>query len=771
MKKKPKVREVDPIRLLARTDKHYLGGGDFVVFAPPHPTFLDAPGFWDAAHLLDLPVERAFTWAILDEDDQVVPFVARRRDWRPDRIRVAYAPASGVRVEETRVVLAGDLLASHLTISNAGRRARRLTLVLWSCQDVAEVAGVHGLEFDDGAFVAKRSFDAKPSIAEAYRLDGAMAWGLSQKANSFAAQASQANSTLPRFEVTPFPEKLSRGRLPNTIGSASGVGSRTHVFLALAARVSLPARGSRTLAGGCAIAPDRAKALASVHTLRRSPDVGKRSERAWRGFFSSMPSVSSSDAHVERYVAYREYGLRLFSIPGGAFNYPHPSVTEGNANFHHPITYSAPGHVREMRWCADPAVARGTIRNFVRHQRSDGSFPGVLFAGSVQAKGFYHGDWGGALLGLHAVHPDRTFLEEIYSPLVRYVEYFDRERDREGSGLYDVLDQYETGQEYMSRYLAVDPNADAYGWDERIRLKGIDATVYLYRLKAALALVADALGRVGDAARFAAGAARIAAAVRERMWDADEGMFFDIDPRSMSRTGVRAAVCFYPYMTDIVCEEHLAGLKHHLFDPREFWTPFPVPATAASDSTFNADAEWKGKRMSCPWNGRVWPMVNSHLVTALAFTAARFDDRLLAARASELLRSFLRMLFFDGDPRRPNCFEHYNPITGTPSIYHGIDDYQHSWVLDLIVEHVAGIRPQGLDSLVVRPLDLGLRRFRIDDVPWQGHRLAVEIRGRDVSVRLDGRLEQRGRVGDLVAWFGSTALVGPVDAQTAVESE
>ena len=31
----------------------------------------------------------------------------------------------------------------------------------------------------------------------------------------------------------------------------------------------------------------------------------------------------------------------------------------------------------------------------------------------------------------------------------------------------------------------------------------------------------------------------------------------------------------------------------------------------------NANAEWKGKRHVCPWNGRVWPMTNSHVMEAL----------------------------------------------------------------------------------------------------------------------------------------------------------
>ncbi len=755
--------EHDPLALLERADKCTVGGGDFLVFAPLHPQFLDAPGFWDPAHLLHLPVERPFTWALLDERDRVLPLSVRRRSWRPDALRVSYAAPGGVRVEEARVLLQSDLLASRLRVANAGSRPLRLTAVLWSCQEVDGDRGLLNVRHADGALVGDRSFEAKPSLADAFRVSAAMAWGLSTRTVSFAVQPSQPNSTLPRFEASPFAEKIQRGRLPNTCRAHPGLATqgRVHLFLALATRLTIPARGARAISGGCSVAQDRERATAAIGELRKGGDLSVRSERAWRRFFRSMPAIASSDPFLDRYAAYRQYGLRLFTIAGGAYNYPHPSVTEGNGPFHQPITYSAPCHVREMRWCADPSVARGTLLNFFHHQRPDGSFPGILFAGSVQRKGFYHADWGGALIGLHGVHPDRAFLERAFESLRRYADYFDRERDREGSGLYDVLDQFETGQEYMSRYTAVDPDADVYGWEERLRLKGIDATVYLYRLKVALALVAREIGREEEAERFGRGAAKTADAVRRLMWDAEQEMFFDVDPRAMKRTGVHAAVCFYPYLTDIVREEHVPGLKRHLFEPAEFWTRFPVPATSAADPTFDADAEWKGLRMSCPWNGRVWPMVESHVVEALAITAARFDDVEIAARAAELLQSFVRMLFFDGDPRRPNCFEHYNPVTGTPSIYRGVDDYQHSWVLDLLVQLVAGIRPLGLDSMEVRPLDLGLARFRVDGVPWQGHRLSIDIRKREVSVYMDGRLERRGRVGERVAWFGSTALRSP----------
>ncbi|NIR43140.1 MAG: hypothetical protein GWN99_14470, partial [Gemmatimonadetes bacterium] len=90
-------------------------------------------------------------------------------------------------------------------------------------------------------------------------------------------------------------------------------------------------------------------------------------------------------------------------------------------------------------------------------------------------------------------------------------------------------------------------------------------------------------------------------------------MFSDLDPRTMRRTGLKAAVHFYPFFTDLVGPEHMEGLRRHLLSPGEFWTIYPVPSSSVDDPYYSPDAEWKGKRHNCPWNGRVWPMANSHV--------------------------------------------------------------------------------------------------------------------------------------------------------------
>jgi hypothetical protein len=222
------------------------------------------------------------------------------------------------------------------------------------------------------------------------------------------------------------------------------------------------------------------------------------------------------------------------------------------------------------------------------------------------------------------------------------------------------------------------------------------------------------------------------------MWDESEEIFLDIDPAIGGRTGVKSATCFYPYFTDIATAEHLDGLKRHLLNPAEFWSPFPAPSTSMDDETFSSEPEWKGKRMHCPWNGRVWPMTNSHLAEALARAAIASKDSLLRRKTAEFITRFIHMMFFDNDHRRPNSFEHYNPITGQASLYRGIDDYQHSWIADLIISYVCGI---GIDDagLVIDPFPFGLARASIDDVMVRGHRIRVRIAGKDFTVWVDGK--------------------------------
>ncbi len=793
-----------PLRRLQRRDKWYLGGGDRLIWAPPFPEWLDHPGLWDELHYFDHPLFPGFTWTLLGEKGQVYALRRSRWEWSPAGVVAVLRPdlfplhgtppldgrpdgAPGeVTVREVLALDPADRLACEITVDgDAAAWEGGLHLVAWTAQP--DTGGLYVL--GDGRETRSGDFAAGPGGVVWTRtllpergapLELRCRLRFDLEAGSWAVQLSEGRRLQPHWGLTPWAGPWTEPALPGTVRQ-TGNSPYGILYAALHTRLEAGADGRDRVTvlfevlgetGTEAVPTERVDASAeTVHSLPSAdPEPGgedpqpgpaatesvpatgevpspllRRSTRAWARALAGVPELRSSDPYLEGAWWHRWYALRLLEGRGGHGRQTHPAMAEGIAGFRIPISYSGHALMRDLRWRHDPSVARGTLLTFLANQREDGALPGRIYHHTDRRTDFYHADWGGALMALEEVHPDERFRERVYAPLSRYAAWLDDDRDAEGSGLYDVRSHFETGQEYMSRYMAVSSEADTVGWVDNLQLKGVDATVYAYRLKRALAWCARSLGRDQEGADWDAQAERTAAAVREGMWDPEAGWFSDVDPRTGARTGVKAAVGFYPFLTDLATRDHLRVLWEHLLDPERFWTPWPVPATSADDRWFDPDGRWKGKRMSCPWNGRVWPMTNSHVLEGLARAARNLDPE-LGRPAAHLLNRFVRMLFTDGDPRRPNSHEHYHPYTGRASHFRGIDDYVHCWLPDLILRLGVGLHPvrpweeRGPSAdLVVHPLETGIEQIACRDIPWRGHRLDVEIERERVQVSMDGR--------------------------------
>ncbi len=734
-----------PLELLARSDKWFLSAGEGLVWAPPFPAWLDAPGFWDEAHLFEYPLAPLFTVAFVDDAGRPIALRADERRWTPAALEMSYEPAAGLEFLESRMVLPGFVLGSEWQVVNVGVAPVRLHAVAWATAPGEEVEPGE-VQWTEAELSWGRVLTDRRGHTLPVRLQLALARGT----DTWGAIRSEPTANHPAFTLTPFWDRWdpTRGGLKSE-AELEGISNHGLVYLGVHRAMDIAPGDAARLAVALRCVPDLVESAvrAEAPAPRRASSFAAASRASWEGFFDGLPAFRCSDPYFERYWSYRWFGLRLNGIAGGWGNYVAPTVAEGIASFHQPIAYSAQCHVRELRWARDAEWARGVVRTFVAHQRPDGGFHGRIYANHLEGTDFYHADWGGALLALDGVHPSDGFLREVLPALAGYAEWLATTRDADSSGLVDVVDQHETGQEYMSRYQAVDPDADRYGWENRIRLKGVDVSVYAYRLYQALA----ALGPRGgvDPEPWRARAAKARAAILRKMWDEKGGFFSDVHPGTGRKTLVRAAVCFYPYATDLVDAPHLAGLVQNLFDPRQFWKPFPVPSSSGTDPLYDPDGAWKGRRHNCPWNGRVWPMANSHVAEAIARVAL---EHLPALRAHlvEFVTKYVRMMFWDGDASRPNCFEHYHPVTGRPSAYRGIDDYQHSWVNDLIVQYVVGLRPDGEGGCVVDPMPFALDGFEAKGLPMQGAAVDVARDGDAVQVRVNGREAAKGRLGEAI---------------------
>ncbi len=711
------LTSIDRIEALARPDKWYLGGLDGVLWAPPFPGWLDRPGFWDAAHLLQYEAGPCFSVALLDGSGAEVPLSAgpAGRRWRPGTLVAEWQTGEGEPVVETRQVLSGGILESAWALPPGAAGF----LVAFTAQPAGSVAEMR--PSSGGVRWVRRLSDRagqELSVGMEIGASGAPAWRRILPSEGGAE---------PDWAAAPFAEGGTED-IEDTGGVPEPAsGQRGWIWVAVAFPV--PASGQAPLALRMHLDP----------RLSAPPWQGRRASAdplSWESFFAGFPAFNCGDPRLDRYFDYRIHGLGLNRVEGRSGNVRHPCIAEGIEYFHVPITYSAQCHMMEMRWRAGGREAWGSLLNFLDNQKEDGSLHGRLYPNHLERTDFYHANWGDALLAVDAMHPDSAALARCYDGLSRYARWLDRSRDPEGSGMFTVVNHFETGQEYMSRYLAVDPEADVRGWEPRLCLKGIDVTVYAHQLFRALVTLAGRVGRTGDASDWRALETRCAAAISERMWCPEARFFTDVDGRTFERTGVKAAVGFYPTLTGLVDGSRLDALLDHLENPRTFGTPFPVPSSSVDDPRFSAEGIWRGKRRNCPWNGRVWPMTTSHVIEGL-LRCWRQGNRRAGKLAADRLIRFVHLMFEGGDPRRPNAFEHYNPYTGRACHFRGIDDYQHSWVLDLLARGIAGLHFDE-EGVEVRPLPHELSPVRLGPVRARGRRVAVELDDGRISLAVDG---------------------------------
>ncbi|MBN2007781.1 hypothetical protein JW960_00380 [candidate division KSB1 bacterium] len=737
--------------LLRRNDKYYLGGGDRVVWAPPFPDHLDRLGFWDHACFMDYKIEPVFTITLLDESLQEIVPKLIDLTWVPSHATHVFQLSEYLQLTEQRALLPTDVLVSDLRFNNTSAKSKTLHVIVWTCQQLKQPLCTSNPE-QIATMNSVHSFRNRISWEKNFndQLTAGVALGSNRFATAAIVDASDGNIPRPVWKHTPFYEKMTNDGLPDEVHFNPYRHTDGLLYMALHYIIEIKPGSQENFTVYASIQSSESSAIDAFDLAPKSTSPVEFNRQEWERFFANVPEFHCSNPFIEKYYYYRWYGLHINRVnTHGEFNLPFPCIFEGvNAGwFRHQISNSAWVHMLETRWMHTPEIAQGSLKNFVYHQRPDGSFPGAIMSGrSEQPVGFYHANWGEAIRQLHRIHPNFEFLKDIYPALEKYVAYFDTKRDQENWHLYDVINQWETGQEFSSRYRFVDPHADD-GRD--FRMKGIDATTYIYELQTTLAWIANELGQGDDVKKWKAAAEQTRTAMLSRMWDPFTRIFTDVDPKTGKQSTVKAAVCFYPFLTDIVRKEHLAVINDHLLNPNEFWSTYPIPTLSFDDPLANAFGEWNDKRLNCPWNGRSWLMTTSHACDALARVALTMEPA-LKSKAADMLKNYISMLFLDGDLERPSSYEYYNSMNGRAPYFRGTDDYMHSWIVDLIIRYVAGLQPGDGNRIIVQPLPMGLTAFTLDNAIVKGRVIKIvwETTSTDPAVNglfvyVDGKLASK----------------------------
>ncbi|MCS7145972.1 MAG: glycoside hydrolase, partial [Aigarchaeota archaeon] len=95
----------------------------------------------------------------------------------------------------------------------------------------------------------------------------------------------------------------------------------------------------------------------------------------------------------------------------------------------------------------------------------------------------------------------------------------------------------------------------------------------------------------------------------------------------------------------IATRQQAENLVEHLFNPKEFWTTFPIPTVSVDDPNYDPRGYWRG---------RSWININWFTYHGLRRYGFDREANALAERVIELMS------------RGPSCSENYNSQNGEP---------------------------------------------------------------------------------------------------------
>ncbi len=309
------------------------------------------------------------------------------------------------------------------------------------------------------------------------------------------------------------------------------------------------------------------------------------------GALASHPAAASHTGEDESLYCAALATLRANTVR--LPSWPHPVLTEGS-NYHGVWLECGP-HEAAVYAAIDPA-ARARARNnhllFFALQKPDGQLPY-----SVKAAGPGFGQIQMVVpIAATAWHlardlRDEELLARAYSACSRWDLWLRKYRNTRGTGLCEGFCTFDTGMDNSPRWNGVPntcPDGDARRCPSAPGLPRLcpDLSATVYGGRVALAAMAMALGRTSEADRWTSDAEHIRALILDRLYDRQEGAFYDLDAYNRF-VRVRSAA------TLRVLGEHVPDQRlfneiwsRQVGNPHAFWAPYPFPSVALNDPAF-----------------------------------------------------------------------------------------------------------------------------------------------------------------------------------------
>jgi putative isomerase len=226
---------------------------------------------------------------------------------------------------------------------------------------------------------------------------------------------------------------------------------------------------------------------------------------------------------------------------------------------------------------------------------------------------------------------------------------------------------YDRLRRYLDKWFSYDSDhnglpvwnsADAAGTDNQwsragalasFSVEGVDLASYLVRELRAMAVIAERLGKGGDAKAFNEHGDEVVRLINETFWDEGEGMYYDRNEKTGQPVKVKSATNFMPLFAGASTPERAGRLvREHLLNESEFWLAYPVASYARTEPDY-----YQGSHRECNWRGSTWAPTNYMIFHGLARYGFRDTANILAARLFDMALT-----------RNQVLREYYNAETG-----------------------------------------------------------------------------------------------------------
>lgn len=241
------------------------------------------------------------------------------------------------------------------------------------------------------------------------------------------------------------------------------------------------------------------------------------------------------------------------------------------------------------RW--DTELAKQQLSAFIEFQNEKGMYPDVIFEDGTIIDKYCKPPvfpWGCAIV--YKRFPDKDFLKKAYESYKKNEEFWCTERRDSGEKLFHynaVRDEewlrnvkYESGLDNSIRF------------DNKIyELWPIDLNCFMVDFYDALAFMSKEL-QIGEESKWLDKKETLSAAIREQLWDEDDGVFYDTDRFTGEREKVISPAVFQPLFAGVATDEQATKLVELVRSPQKFYPG--IPTVSYDNPKYTPDEFWRG---------------------------------------------------------------------------------------------------------------------------------------------------------------------------------